>query len=158
MIKTEYYNNILCVEAGTLISTIMPEGTYKSLSTRNQIRVLRRGCKGTPALVDYNSIPERFKKLIIDILGSDPQKITPQNHFISYIHTDPEALQYFSHYLLQDGRNLKPETQLEYYNNAIVLNAMRDILNSRKAMRKALGGKTTGLWGSMATVVNELPN
>lgn len=71
----EYYNNILAVESRWMIdSGIMTIAQYDHSVARKQIHVLRRGCNATPALVEYESLPERFKQKVKDIVG-DPYKI-----------------------------------------------------------------------------------
>ena len=74
----EYYNNILCVEAGWLINEVgvLSNTNYDALVQRRQLNVVRRGCLNTPALVAYDSIPERFRKLIADKYGDPRKKIT----------------------------------------------------------------------------------
>ena len=48
----EYYNNILCCEAKWLVdSGVMSRENYKLLSWRDDIDVVRRGCRVTSALV-----------------------------------------------------------------------------------------------------------
>ena len=66
----EVYNNILCIEARWMINNeIMSESNYKKLSQRKDINVLRPG-KGLdhPALVEFDSLPDRFKQKIMQII------------------------------------------------------------------------------------------
>jgi hypothetical protein len=149
----EYYNNILCVEVASLIDEgVISFDNYKKMSIRKQINVIRRACNNTPALVEWWSIPERFKNVIIEKFG-DPSKVTAETHFAKHIRPNSKALEFFSNYLLQNGDNLPHEKQIEYYNNAIVLNAILAVTNDRRAFRKALGGKTTGVWNTIAETV-----
>ena len=62
----QYFNNILTVEAGWMIEQgIMTDYEYKNLAHHSRdIQVVRRGCRNTPALVAYDSLPERFKRQI----------------------------------------------------------------------------------------------
>lgn len=70
----EYHNDTLAIEANILWEEeIVSYYYYKQMCVRNQIRIVRRGCKGTPALVAYDSIPERFRRLIAEKMG-DPTK------------------------------------------------------------------------------------
>ena len=67
-----YYNNILCFEVAWLTKQkILSTANYKQLKSRGQIETVRRGCKGTKALVAFDSIPDRFKEAIIEKVG-DP--------------------------------------------------------------------------------------
>lgn len=151
----EYYNNRLAIYASVLTDEgIISESNLQQLSVRNKINVVRRGCTNTKALVDYNSLPERFRR-VIEMKFGDVTKQTTHNVFTDHIIQDTAAIEFFSNYQLPNGDNLPADVITEYYNNSIVLNAIREVLNSRVAMRKALGGKTSGLWGNMTrTVLN----
>ena len=69
----EYYNNTLTLEANWLVEhDIMTESQYRHATTRKQVQVLRRGCLNTPALVAYDSMPERFKRRVVEVIGKSP--------------------------------------------------------------------------------------
>ena len=69
----EYYKNILCVKASWLTDNkILTKHQYYHMSKRGQLRVIRRGCRNTPALVSYESLPERYKHSVREVLGCDP--------------------------------------------------------------------------------------
>ena len=76
----EYYQNTLCVQSSWLLEAeiVKAVGTYKSLTQRGGLKVLRRGCRNTPALVEFDSIPESYKKEIIEKAG-DPYKTAKQS-------------------------------------------------------------------------------
>lgn len=151
-----YNNSILSVEASWLYgeADIMSQSNYKLLAHRGKINVLRRGCKGTPALVEYDSIPQRFKDIIVDKYG-DP-KGTHKNHsFTEMIEPDDEARKFYSSFRLQDGRNLKPEVQRQYICEAEILNACKLIID-KSAKRKALGGTKTNVWSKLSEIINQL--
>lgn len=152
----EYFENTLCVEAGWLqAEDIMSNSAYKSLKARGILQIERRACKNTPALINYNSIPDRFKKLIEFKVG-DPYRATRFKHFTDHIKPDPAAAEFFSNYKLLDSRNLKPETQKEYNINASMLNAVAVLIKSRRAQRRALGGQTNNIWETVAHLVEQL--
>jgi len=153
----EYYNGILCVEAGWLYgdSGIISKYNYKNLRIRKKIRVLRRACKGTPALVEYDSLPGRFKQAIIDQFG-DPNKMISHNTFADYIEQDPDAFSFFSSYRLPDGRALTESTIRQYVANSSILNALKNITLNTRARRRALGGSKGNIWECLAHAVDRL--
>lgn len=64
-ISLQWYQNELCVAAGALIANnIMSDGNYNSLVKRKKLHRVRRSAANTPALVVFESLPERFKQLI----------------------------------------------------------------------------------------------
>lgn len=138
----EYYNNILAVESMWLVENgIMKYEYYKKMSLRKQIHVLRRGCNSTPALVEYDSIPERFRMKIIEVLGCDPYTAVKENRIADMIENSTEASMFFDSFLTADGKHLPLEKRREYYANAIVLNAVHAFESQHKAQRASIGGR-----------------
>lgn len=154
---TEFYNNTLCVHAGWLIDEdIISQSNYKLLSFRNALNVIRRGCRNTPALVEYDSIPDRFKKQIVKKVG-DPYKATKHIHFKDYLKQDVEAIEFYNRYTIPDGSALPEDRKKEYAANAAILNAIDEIINNKLAKRKALGTTKTKVWQKLAEIIADLP-
>lgn len=152
----QYYNNILTIEAGWLIEQgIMTQANYRNLTTRQDIRVVRRGCRGKEALVDYESMPERFKRKV-DAIVSDPYKAVKFNMLAELINHSIEASEYFEGYTLADGRHLPADKRRQYYADAIVLNAIHELINKRTAKRRALGKVAARFWEEISESVQEL--
>src|SRR5699024_2802468 len=102
-IMTEFYNNTLCVQSGWLMASgIVSKTNYRNLTQRDQINILRRGCRNTPALVEYDSIPERFKKEIVKKVG-DLKKTTKHIVFKDYLQHDQEAKDFYDGWTIPDG-------------------------------------------------------
>ncbi len=125
----QYYNNILAVESSWLVdSGIITFGNYINLRKRKQIHVLRRGCNATPALVEYESLPDRFKEKIKQLVGN-PYDVVKVNRIAELIDSDSEASAFFDQFITAEGKYLPAEKRREYYANAIVLNAVRAFEN-----------------------------
>jgi hypothetical protein len=155
----EYYNNILCVEGGWLYQEgeIMSKSNYDLLKFRGKLNVIRRGCLSTPALIAYDSIPDRFKAIIVEKYG-DPYKNTPHDQFEILIKNDMAAFDFFSDHRKPDGSLLKPQKVAEYCANVNILNACHEIISKRNPRNKTLGGKTTGTWEKLSSIINGLDN
>lgn len=152
----QYYNNILTVEARWLIAEgIMTEVNYRNLTNRKDIRIVRRGCRGQEALVDYESMPERFRRKV-DAIVKDPYKAVRTNTIEEYIAHSAEASDYFDRYQIGDDRHLPADKRREYYANAIVLDAIGTLIGNRSAKRRALGGKATRFWEEISQAVQDL--
>jgi hypothetical protein len=159
----EFYNNTFCVTGRELIkSDENPDGVismimYKKLQNSGRIMVVKRGCRLSPALIVYASIPERYKKLLAE-KGITLQTI--KNEVEAALQTDFEARDWFATHKIQDGspdgRNLPPEKQLEYSINAELLNALHHIVNDRIAMRRMLNNSTKNIWPKLAEKVSAL--
>lgn len=152
----QYYNNILTVEARWLIAEgIMTEVNYRNLTNRKDIRIVRRGCRGQEALVDYESMPERFRRKV-DAIVKDPYKAVKVNMVEEYIAHSAEASDYFDRYQIGDDRHLPADKRREYYANAIVMDAIHTLIVNRSAKRRALGGKATRFWEEISQAVQDL--
>lgn len=157
----ERHDGKLCISGSEFIESaenpngIVSLANYKKLVMRSHIQVLRRACYGTPALIDWESLPLRYKQLYIARFG-DPYKQMQDNYIASYIVRDAEAWLYYNDYRLDDGRSLPAERITEYVINAEILDAVSRIAADRKAMRKALSGSTKGIWETLAVQVAQL--
>lgn len=157
----EYYNNILCVEAEWLVTMgVLTSTNYRQLSARKDIRVVRRGCRNTPALVDYESMPSRFKQqidaMIKNSTGGTVHDIARINEIAVLIEDSAEAANYYDEYTLDDGRHLSKEKRLEYYANAIVIDAIQKYMIRVQHKRQVMGMKAKKLWSQVAEIVQEI--
>ena len=153
----DYYNNTLTVEARWLIDEgIMSESNYKLLAHRDRINVVRQGCRNTPALVAFDSMPERFKSEISRRIGGDPYKQAQINQLEIRIEPNVQTSDFFETYKLTDGRNLPKNTIREYYANAIVLDAIQRLINDKRSKHSTLGHGTKRAWEQISEAVQEL--
>lgn len=152
----QYYNNILCCEQNWLIEQrIISASNIKVLKSRGIIQAARRGCRNTTALIAYESIPKRFQDVIVNKIG-DPYQLVKKEKFEDRIKLDPEAPSFFSKYKLEDGRNLPPEVQLQYTNDAHIFYTITGLISKRKNIKKALGNKAKKLWENVTESINSI--
>ena len=153
----QYFNNILTVEAGWMIEQgVMTKMEYDNLVHHTKdIQVVRRACRNTPALVAYDSMPDRYKKAIVERIG-DPRKEARQNVLEGLIEHSATASEYFENYMIDDDRHLPADKRRDYYTNAIVLDGVRRLIEGRNSKRKALGNRATRFWDEISDAVQEL--
>jgi len=153
----EYFNNILAVEVGWMLREgIMKDYDYKHGVYRSgDIKVLRPACRNTPALVAYDSLPDRYKKAITEKVG-DPRQAAKHNVLEGLIEHSAEATRWFEDFMIDETRHLPADKRREYYANAVVLDAIGRLIASRNTKRKALGGKATRFWEEIAQAVQNL--
>lgn len=154
----EFFNNQLVVHASWLYedSSIMSFSNYRNLSGRKRLNVVQRGGHGRKALVEYDSLPMRFKVRIEQILGN-PYNLVRKDRFIDYLEIDLEAKNYYDRYTLADGSALPEKKRKEYTANASILKAADKIVDKKMASRRALGRGKGNVWESVANVIAELP-
>ena len=154
----QYYKANLCVEASWLVeSGVMTESNYRNLSSRHDIRVVRRGCRGVAALVDYESLPGRFKESIVRLLGN-PYDYVKENALVRYVSPSPEAADYFDSYLVDGVRHLPQETIRRYHAEACILDGIGRLISERRGKASALGHRKAKLWDDLTEMVSLLDN
>lgn len=142
----EYYKKYLCVTVEELTrkddgEAIMSFENYKQLVKRRRINVVRPGKGlGNYALIDYNSLPERFRDRFVEKYGK-PEEILKAQAISDTFIEDTAAREFFAEFRLSDGSYLPADKIDEYTINASVLNEIIKIENDREALKKALGGK-----------------
>ena len=134
---------------------VMSVSNYYKLSNAETINVLRRGGAGLEALVEYESLPQRFKLTFTEIHGN-PYEVVKESMMKNEIVIDTAARDFFAHYLLPDGTHIPEEFQQEYVSNASVLNTLILMLNKNRGRRKAMQGSMTGVWESIQGTVDRL--
>lgn len=162
-----YFNNILCIEGGELIRSdknpdgMMAEGTYKSLVYRNRIRVLRRASYGSPALIEYDSLPKRYREAW-EARHGDPRARRKFAPFAERLKEDADAYNVFTSYTYDGDRKLPDEAIVRYCNDAMILNTVRETLDVMTAARKASCLPMAGKWEKILELVdgvrNDYPN
>lgn len=153
----QYFNNILCFEAGWLIENdIITKPNYDWHVYKKHFQILRRASRNTPALVSYDSLPDRFKEAIVEKIGGNPYKLAKHNILEGLIDTNTDASLFFENYRLSDGRYLPKQTRHEYYTNAVILDAISLFITKAVAPKKAKGQKTGGSWEYISEAVKGL--
>lgn len=161
----QYYNNILCITYGELVNrsaapnvvgenAFLSKYDYLNLSSAKKLKVVRRGCKGTEAMYEFESLPMAVKTEISK-KTKDIVKKAQQEPVKKLLVNDYAAINFFSTYTLPNGEHLKANTQREYASTAVALNAVIKLLDDGKAWRKALGGTSKGK-GSLAMLIDVL--
>lgn len=153
----EYHNNTLCIQGGWLIeSGILSRASYQNLTLRNGLRVIRRGCNGRSALVEFDSMRSDVKGKVIELTG-DPHKTQKQSTFKDHLNNDLEAVKFFNNYTLDSGEALPQKNIAEYVANAVVLNAIHELVNRVKSRRANLGGSKAKIWDQVPALIESLP-
>lgn len=156
----QFYQNTLTIPARALYDDlgIMTKSNYDKLCRTGKLNRVRtaRGLDNT-ALVEFDSLPERFKVQVVKIKGIPPKKST-QNLILNYYKDDYEAIDFFAFYLLDEYRTLAPEKQDEYVKNAQMLLAVELFVKETLTFVKSRNGKRglTEIWNDAAKAVTEV--
>lgn len=154
----ELYQKKWCISGSELIQGpdnpdgIMTMVTYKHLQSRKQIHILRRGCRNTPAMIEFASLPPKYRQQHLDQLGYDPrQDVEAENPIAKSLVPDEKARHYFFHeFRCPDGKKLSAGAAEEYSANADLLNTLHAMANTIRGERPSLGNNVRGLWDTLA--------
>lgn len=153
-----YINNTLAVQSTWLFddAEIMTASYYRDLVSRGQMKKIQRGGNGRKALVDYNSIPQRFKDKIELIIGGDPLLKFRKSRLEKFIVRDPEAFKFYKEYRKPNGSPLAADKREAYAWNACIYKAIHTCYTRSAEFRKQRGGALHGLWDNVVKMVNNL--
>ena len=131
----------------------MSEACYKKLTVRKKINVVRRGCYCSPALVEYDSLPKRYREAW-EAQHGDPRAKRKFAPFAERLKEDSDAYNVFTSYTYDGGRKLPDEAIVRYCNDAMILNTVRETLEVMTAARKAARQPMTGKWDEILKLVD----
>lgn len=136
---------------------VMSKHNYDYHIKKNKFIIIRPGKGlGSYALIDYATLPERFR-IRIEAKYGNPADIIKEEAMKETMIIDTKARKYYAEeYILPNGEHLSEEKISEYTINASVLNELITILSNRTTMRKALGGSTQKLWETVTGTVEKL--
>lgn len=153
----EYYGNIIAVTVEDLTGgnePVISYANYLKLQQRGRFNVLRPGKGyGSYALIEYASLPERFKARFVEKYGK-PEDIMKKEQ--AGLPQDQAAQRFFYDHILPNGEHIPEKKQEEYTINARVLNALQEMFNTQKAMRRACNNNTPVIWGNIFKASEEL--
>jgi len=153
----EYYNNTIAVHARWLYEDggIISESNYKQLVRRGLLNQLRRACRSTPALIEFESMRQDIKEAVIQIAG-DPNKKITRNVLEDLITPDNKAIEFYAAFRKPNGEPLPFETQKKYATNAMILNAVHVMIADKQSKSRALGQSKTRMWQNISKAVNNI--
>ena len=155
----EYYNNIQAVTYEDIHDIICMNTLISSIQRGNIFR-LRRACYDKPALYRVDSFPLKYRKLIEEKFKEEMQESAVQ-HGLDNINEDMQAVMYYSEYTLTDGRHLPADKQMEYVNNASILNRCKEMIDRSNQMRARTSGsklKKGEFWKEVSSKLPDLYN
>ncbi|MDR0612371.1 MAG: transposase family protein [Dysgonamonadaceae bacterium] len=139
-----------CVTYGELIPEVITYNTLRSLVAHGNVQRLKRGGgEGSPALIVYNSLPEKYRKRYEEKYGGTPEDLYKKMNVKERFKTDGEAMAFyeaFEYELNGVQTHLSEGLKEEYTVNASVLNVLIESLDSMRSQEKKLNNPRRALW------------
>lgn len=138
-----FWNDILVVTYDELVPTIYSHNNLMVNIQRYKdkdygINRVQLGGNGRQLLIEFDSLPEKKRKLI-----GDPRK---SDHLLEkYYSIDPEAVAFYTEYKFEDGEALTLDAQDKHITNASILKAVIALGVDRRTERLNKGGSMRGL-------------
>lgn len=134
---------------------ILTKSNWDQLVHRNYVNVLRRACRGTPALAELSTLPDKYRVKVLEI-GGPPQKERKTNLLEETYEPIVEAIRYFDDYKFDEGRKLTRDKRIEYTCNAQLLVAAHKLSNRLAPKRRSIGQPASKVWPDIAIMLQEL--
>lgn len=151
----ETYNGIVCISRSALIISpdnpngLLTRGNYDYYQGKGRLRIIRNGGgEGNSTLIDFDSLPQKYKKLAIERFG-DPVVESQKEGLLKNIKIKNEAVSFFKEHRIEYTdkiESLPDEIQELYVNNAAVLDALKlvwdkHVLANRSKNKRPMAGK-----------------
>ncbi len=142
----KYLNgNILCLTYDELVPVIMPKGTYDSCKSRGNITIHGRGGNGREVLVEYESLPFKYKKAVQDQYGN-PYEFMAKQPILDMIQMDHKAQEFYTGYVLPNSMKLPEEYIQKYTQGASWLNTIGLLTTDKRALKESLNVPVGAFW------------
>jgi hypothetical protein len=131
----------------------MGESNYRKLASSRKINVIRKAHGlGCYALVEYSSLPDRFRQKIRKKYPLESVNQILRKWFEDNYAFDDRAREAYSRFRFETGRELPTAAQREYTINASVAGAIISLFNNKKILKRSMGGKVN--WEEMSDATN----
>ena len=157
----KYFSNILCVTYRELTrcddgEPIMSKSNYDLLKYRGRINAVSAGRgMGNEALVEWSSMPERFRERYVAKYGDQERAVTKAMN--QELKIDESARSYYQEYTLPDGVTRLKSDQIEAYTlDASVLALLNERWADQKSGRGSGGNNTPVNWAPIFALSDDL--
>lgn len=134
----ENYQNTLCVDQDVFYQelSILSYDSFQKWVQRGKLNRLRTKGRGRTGLIEFATIPEDLKNLIIRTFGN-PYLQEDRETFTSQLTTDHDAIAFYKNYTYDDGLGISDKKQAQYICEAEILNQYNTIIENYEAKVKA---------------------
>lgn len=136
----------LVLEYEDIVPDLMSYDSLKKYVQRGTIIRERRGCNGTTALYNYDSLPPKYQAMYVQRAG-DPYKRMRNLPLLSLIRPDYEAQVYYAEeYRLPNDQPLPIHYQQRYCRQSEWLNMIAHVTEDKRTLKDTLRIDMEGFW------------
>ena len=145
--------NTLCLEHDEYVASFGLEN-YKSDKKRGNLIVVSRGGNGSEALIDYESLPDGRKAVILKKYGDTYKYILkkPLTEWVA-LNRNEKAYQFYNKHSIANGLNL-PEAYRDKYTKAVTyIDAITFYTTDKMALKRDFNINMAAFWGIVSDVI-----
>lgn len=158
-------NNVLCLEYNEFVPHVLKADNYHYHKKEGNITVHGYGGNGRRILIEYETLPPKYKAKVREIYG-DPYQYASRQPILKSILPNTEARQYYDSYVLPNGDNLpnedvdlKGNAQINYVKrytrNAEWLDMLIRLTTDKRALKRELNVTLEDFWKSCSYLIKE---
>src|SRR5690554_119757 len=155
----ETYQNTLCVDQDVFYQelSILSYDSFQKWVQRGKLNRVRTKGRGRAGLIEFASIPEDLKNLIIRSFGN-PYLQEDRETFTNQLTTDHDAIAFYKTYTYDDGLRISDKKQAQYICEAEILNQYNTIIENYETKIKAQRRKSKkgALKKKLSSIINDL--
>ncbi|WP_069677728.1 hypothetical protein [Formosa sp. Hel1_33_131] len=155
----ENYNNILGVNQTIFYQELamLSYDNFQKWVQRGKLNRLRTKGRGRTGLIEFSSIPEEIKQLIIKKFGN-PYLENDRATFTNQLEQDQDAIDFFKSYRYNDGSGIPTKKQHQYICEAELLNLYISLISNYGAKMKASSRKANkgALQAKISAIINDI--
>lgn len=136
---------ILCLEYSELVPVVISESAYKQAKLRGNITVHGRGGNGNSVLIEYETMPYKYKEAVREKYGN-PQQYMESQPIKALIDWDHKAETFYSEYILPTGLKLPDDYVAKYSLAATWLNTIDHLTSDKRALKANLNKSIGEFW------------
>ncbi|MBU2923017.1 hypothetical protein KO504_16835 [Winogradskyella psychrotolerans] len=137
--------------------SILSYDNFQKWVQRGKLKRIRTKGRGRTGLIDFASIPEDLKNLIIRTFGNPYLKDDRQT-FTNQLTTDHAAIEFYKQYQYEDGRGIANNKQAQYICEAEILNLYNEIISNYevKVQEQRRKSNKGSLKKKLSSIINDL--
>jgi hypothetical protein len=155
----ETYNNTVAINQEVFYDSlsILSYENFQKWCQRGKLNRIRTKGRGRTGLIEFASIPEDLKNLIIRSFGN-PYLSNDRETFTNQLSSDDDAINFFRTYKYDNDLSISEDKQTQYISDAEILNLYNQIIENYEIKIKSQRRKSKkgALKKKLSSIINDL--